>query len=281
VSLDKPDALEAFLTYNPNCVLVTVGKTRGSTPREEGAFMLISSAATFGTVGGGQLEYSAIDEARRMLIGGKICGHLDIKLGPDIGQCCGGEVALALERLDAKKCAELARIEQMANELRPYIYIFGAGHVGNALARAFSLLPVKAILVDQRESELNTVSGLVETVHSAMPEGLVRSAPPGSAFLVLTHDHALDFLIVREALARTDSAYVGMIGSKSKRGTFKHWYLREGGTPAAFSRLVCPIGGPKVKDKRPAVIAALSAAEVMTALPLAQNACHRLEPVHV
>lgn len=281
MSLDKPDALEAFLISNPNCVLVTVGATRGSTPRDEGAFMLVSASATFGTVGGGQLEYSAIDEARQMLIGGKPSAHLDIKLGPEIGQCCGGEVALALELLDASRCAELVRNEQIALERQPHVYIFGAGHVGNALARAFALLPVKTILVDQRESELKIVSGLIETVHSAMPEGLVRLAPPGSAFLVLTHDHALDFLIVREALARTDSAYVGMIGSKSKRGTFKHWYLREGGTSAAFSRLVSPIGGSKVKDKRPAVIAALSAAGVMTALSLAQNACHRLEPVHV
>jgi xanthine dehydrogenase accessory factor len=243
--------------------------------------MLVASAATCGTVGGGQLEYSAIDKARQMLLGGNPCAHLEIKLGPEIGQCCGGEVVLKLERLDGKRCLELVRHEQIAIEGRPHVYIFGAGHVGNALARAFALLPVRTILVDQRESELKIAFGLVETVHSAMPEGLVRLAPPGSAFLVLTHDHALDFLIVREALARSDAAYVGMIGSKSKRGTFKHWYLREGGTSAAFSQLVCPIGGSKVNDKRPAIIAALAAAEVMTALSLADSARLRPEPVHV
>ena len=95
---------------------------------------------------------------------------------------------------------------------------------------------------------------------------MVRSAPAGTAFVVLTHDHALDFLIVAEALKRKDAAYVGMIGSKTKKATFRSWYLKSaGGNEADFSRLVSPIGGDGVKDKRPAVIAALAAAEIMTA----------------
>ena len=85
--------------------------------------------------------------------------------------------------------------------------------------------------------------------------------------MVLTHDHALDFLIVAEALKRRDAAYVGMIGSKTKKATFRNWYLKTaGGTETAFARLVSPIGGNAVHDKRPAVIAALAAAEIMTAL---------------
>ena len=84
---------------------------------------------------------------------------------------------------------------------------------------------------------------------------------------MLTHDHALDFLIVAEALERDDAAYVGMIGSKTKKATFRNWYLREaGGNEADFARLVSPIGGDRVADKRPAVIAALAAAEILTAL---------------
>ncbi|MEK1949655.1 MAG: XdhC family protein, partial [Ensifer adhaerens] len=82
---------------------------------------------------------------------------------------------------------------------------------------------------------------------------------------ILTHDHALDFLIAAEALRRDDASYVGMIGSKTKRSTFKNWLSREIGRPDLFDRLICPIGGTAVKDKRPAVIAALAAAEIMTA----------------
>ncbi|WP_394699159.1 XdhC family protein [uncultured Cohaesibacter sp.] len=101
-----------------------------------------------------------------------------------------------------------------------------------------------------------------------LPEQEVRLAPPGSAFIILTHDHALDFLLAREALSRDDAAYVGMIGSKSKRGTFKHWLLDETGEEGKilFERLTCPIGGAQNKDKRPAVIAAMATAEVMVAL---------------
>ena len=92
-------------------------------------------------------------------------------------------------------------------------------------------------------------------------------APAGSAFVVLTHDHALDFLIVAEALKRADAAYVGMIGSKTKRATFKSWFLKQAeGSLAAVSALTCPIGGDTVKDKRPAVIAALTAAELAVRL---------------
>jgi xanthine dehydrogenase accessory factor len=100
-----------------------------------------------------------------------------------------------------------------------------------------------------------------------MPEAVVREAPAGSAFAILTHDHALDFLIVAEALKRDDTAYVGMIGSKTKKATFKNWFLKSAeGSDAQFARLVSPIGGNAVKDKRPPVIAALAAAEIMTAL---------------
>ena len=142
--------------------------------------------------------------------------------------------------------------------------MFGAGHVGDALAMALSLVPLRTILVDTREEELSAtqVPG-IETCLTAMPEAVVRDAPAGSAFVVLTHDHALDFLITAEALARNDASYVGMIGSKTKRATFRNWLTREVGRPEFFDRLVCPVGGTAVKDKRPTIIAALAAAEIM------------------
>ena len=149
---------------------------------------------------------------------------------------------------------------------RPHVYIFGAGHVGDALASALSLVPVRTVLVDTREQELSVSKAQgIETCLTAMPEAVVRDASAGSSFVILTHDHALDFLIAAEALRRDDTAYVGMIGSKTKRATFKNWLTREIGRPELFGRLICPIGGTAVRDKRPAVIAALAAAEIVTA----------------
>jgi xanthine dehydrogenase accessory factor len=132
------------------------------------------------------------------------------------------------------------------------------------------------VLVDTREDELvaSTVPR-IETCLTAMPEAVVRDAPAGSSFVVLTHDHALDFLITAEALKRSDAAYVGMIGSKTKRTTFRNWLSREIGQPDLFNRLVCPIGGTVVKDKRPTVIAALAAAEIMTAALTWTGACNK------
>ena len=138
---------------------------------------------------------------------------------------------------------------------------------GFALAAALSLLPLKVAIVETRADALEGMPEIVETRLTPVPEEAVRTAPSGSAFVVLTHDHALDFLIVAEALRRPDAAYVGMIGSKTKKATFKSWFLKTaGGTEEEFARLVSLIGGETVKDKRPAVIAALAAAEIMTAL---------------
>ena len=250
----------------PSAVLVTIEAARGSTPRETGAFMLVSETAIHNTIGGGQLEYMAIDKARQMLRDGVEEAAMEIGLGPEIGQCCGGQVRLELRRIDEALALDIIAAEPREFAALPHVYVFGAGHVGNALCRALALLPVRTIIVDTRQAELDAAPEGVEKTLAAMPESVIAKAPSGSAFLVLTHDHALDFLILKEALARSDAAYVGMIGSKSKRATFKSWFMREGGDDAALDRLVCPLGGAAVKDKRPQVIAALTAAEVMTAL---------------
>ncbi|KAB2657370.1 xanthine dehydrogenase accessory protein XdhC [Brucella tritici] len=265
------DDIRAFLNRRPDSVLVEVTDVKGSAPRDAGAWMLVARDMIFRTIGGGQLEYMAIDHARKVLLGGrdspKDVPPMNVPLGPEIGQCCGGRVGLSFRRVSRGLTDELVSKVDAEIATRPHVYVFGAGHVGDALANALSLTPVRVILVDTREAELMAcdVPG-VETCLSAMPEQVVRSAPPGSAFIVLTHDHALDFLIVTEALQRRDAVYVGMIGSKTKKATFKNWLKREIGSDDLFENLVCPVGGAVVKDKRPEVIAALAAAEVLTAV---------------
>ncbi len=255
-----------FLRAEPDCILVTLTGAAGSTPRDTDAWMLVSRGKLFGTIGGGQLEYMAIDQARRALRTDSLAAGLAVPLGPAIGQCCGGHVCITFTRMNRDVALQLvARCDaEIAN--RPHVYVFGAGHVGRVLAASLSLAPLRVVLVDTREEELSAcpVSG-IETCLTPMPEAIVRDAPPASAFVVLTHDHALDFLITAEALQRGDAAYVGMIGSKTKRATFRSWLAREVGRPDLFDNLVCPIGGTALKDKRPAVIATLAAAEILTA----------------
>lgn len=269
--LGRRDDIRAFLNKRPDSVLIEVTDVKGSAPRDAGAWMLVARDMIFRTIGGGQLEYMAIDQARKILAGGKDSpidvSPMNVPLGPEIGQCCGGRVALSFKRINRGLAEELVAKGDAEMATRPHVYVFGAGHVGDALAYALSLTPVRVILVDTREAELMAVDAPgVETCLSAMPEQVVRTAPPASAFVVLTHDHALDFLIVAEALQRRDAVYVGMIGSKTKRATFKNWLKREIGNADLLENLVCPVGGAIVKDKRPEVIAALATAEILTAV---------------
>ncbi len=255
-----------FLRRERAAILVQVTGAAGSTPRDTDAWMLVSERAIFATIGGGQLEYMAIDHARRALRSGAAAEPMNVPLGPEIGQCCGGRVGLSFAVVTPALASDLIARSDKEMASRPHVYVFGAGHVGDALAMALALAPLRVVLVDTREDELiaSTVPG-IETCLTAMPEAVVRDAPAGSSFVILTHDHALDFLIAAEALKRPDAAYVGMIGSKTKRATFKSWLLREIGNPDLFENLVCPIGGTAIKDKRPTVIAALATAEIMTA----------------
>lgn len=258
--------LKAFLDDHARAVLVRVVAAKGSTPREAGAWMLVGAADAIGTVGGGQMEFMAIDRARRILSGDAAEGTLDIPLGPEIGQCCGGRVGLDLTVVDAGRRPEIEALVAEEAATRPAVFVFGAGHVGSALAAALLPLPLSVTVIETRDGVLDALPAGVARAQVAVPEDHVRAAAPGSAYIVLTHDHALDFLIVGEALRRGDAAYVGMIGSATKRETFRRWWLNEaGGDETALARLHCPLGGTTV-DKRPAVIAALAAAEVAIAL---------------
>lgn len=247
-------------------VIVRVSGARGSTPRDTDAVMAVTGDAIAGTIGGGQLEWIAIARAREMLAAGEANATLDIPLGPEIGQCCGGRVELSLALMAGDGLAALQSEAREDEAGQPYVLVFGAGHTGKALMRALEPLPFKAMLIDERAESFAGFATKATTLLTPVPEEAVRDAPPCSAFVVMTHSHSLDFLIIAEALKRGDAAYCGMIGSATKRAVFTNWLESEGHGRALAARLVCPIGGTAVRDKRPEVIAALTAAEIITAL---------------
>lgn len=261
--MNSPAALEAFFATNPDAIACELTSVRGSSPRERGTFMLVGLGAIFGTIGGGALEYMVIDHARRLIVQGRAEEAMDVPLGPEIGQCCGGRVEVSLRYADAEIRRDLVARLSADHASAAHVYVFGAGHICRVLAPILAMMPVKLEVIDTRQEELDALPAGIAYRRVAMPEAVVRGAPDGSAYVIMTHDHALDFLIAQEALARTDSPYVGMVGSKTKRARFASWYLEQGGTKEALSRLVLPIGAQGLGDKRPAVIAALAAAEVM------------------
>lgn len=258
--------IRRFLNRNEHVAAVFIDEVRGSAPRNDDAWMLVSPSAIFRTIGGGSLEFMAIEKARALLASGAGDEELSIPLGPEIGQCCGGHVRLRIERLDENGREQLTLKLDREFSALPHVYIFGAGHVGYSLAEAIALLPVRAVLIDSRTEALEAAPDAIETCLTAIPESIVKSAPAGSAFVILTHDHSLDFLITREALKRGDAGYVGMIGSKTKRGKFTNWYSSETGGGDGLEQLICPIGAQGSADKRPEVIASFVAAEIIAHL---------------
>ena len=163
--------------------------------------------------------------------------------------------------------AELEAAEEAADAARPRVLLFGAGHVGRALAGALSPLPIRLRWIDARAVEFPaTPPAGVAVVVTDRPLAEIEQAPVGSAAFVLTHSHSLDFTLCSAVLERGDFAYLGLIGSRTKRARFERGF-RELGIPAErIAAIACPIGGDALRDKRPAVIAALAAAEVLLAL---------------
>ncbi len=246
-----------------HAVLVDIRAVRGSTPRECGAAMVVTADRIAGTIGGGHLEFHAIDVARSMLEQGSASRTMDLELGPLMGQCCGGQVSLSFEPIDAPLTEQLIRREQALVEARPPVLLFGLGHTGRALATMLNLLPFALTLVDDRSEVFGELPSGCRVRCLPDPADAVMDAPPGVAFIILTHSHALDYRLTEAALIRGDAAYVGMIGSKTKRRRFESQFLRAGGQATALAKLTCPIGGSDVDDKRPEIIAALTAAELV------------------
>ncbi|TVQ54226.1 MAG: xanthine dehydrogenase accessory protein XdhC [Rhodobacteraceae bacterium] len=249
-------------------VVALVTETRGSAPRAAGAAMVVTATDARGTIGGGAVEHRVIAHARAMLAGGEARATLDFPLGPALDQCCGGRMTVALALVAAADAPRFARgaaalwpdgpVFRDPPAPRP-VFVYGAGHVGAALVRALAPLPFAVRWIDARAGFTAGAPPGVSPVETPLPEAEAAAAPREALHLVLTHSHALDLEIVAAALAR-GTAFVGLIGSATKRATFARKLRARGLDPAC---LTCPIGLPGLHDKRPAVIAASVAAQML------------------
>jgi len=320
-----PDKLAKLAEAGAAAALVTVAAAKGSTPREAGAVMIVTEHGLHGTIGGGRLEYRAARLARAMLRDGDAARLKEFPLGPELGQCCGGHVALHFKRVAAAdrawleplrdwvasgQCAALilapgdgagrclavsagatagdlgadtAAATRAARKLLSggaarhdgfvvisvtppdcLVYLFGAGHVGRALAAILGELPCRVAWIDERKNVFpSAVPANVTAVGSIDPAAEAAKAETGAYFLVMTHSHARDQQIVEAVLRRGDFAYLGLIGSATKRARFAARLRAAGIAEAALQRLVCPIGAEGIPGKEPGVIALAAATEIM------------------
>ena len=285
-------ALEA-LEKNEPAALVSVLAIEGSAPREAGARMLVTETVSVGSIGGGNLEFQAILQARKALAAAPGDWRIqDYPLGPFLQQCCGGRVRVLIEKLEPGQAdwisaasapgqhrletnltaGKLERSFVGASDLTPIgargaipaagermlevfgapltpLLLFGAGHVGRAIARIVEGLPFALSWHDDREG----------SERSEMAE-LARKAT--GAVLILTHDHGLDYELTVAALA-SPAQFVGLIGSATKRARFRKRLAGDGFDEAAIERVVCPLGMPGIVGKAPEIIAVAVAAQLL------------------
>jgi xanthine dehydrogenase accessory factor len=227
---------------------IRVVETRGSTPRESGTRMWVGASEIRGTIGGGNLEYTALKIAREMLLSGETERQRRFVLGDALGQCCGGNTTLAFKRAE----------EIEGEEDRFDVVLFGAGHVGKEVARILERVPCRLTWVDQRPEQFPSQTS-AQVVIEDEPIFAVDEAPPGAFYVVMTHSHALDYEIVERALQRKDARFVGMIGSETKAAKLRS-RLKTRGIDA--SRLVSPIGLFKA-GKHPAEVAVSAVAQLL------------------
>lgn len=305
-------------------VLVTVASGKGSVPREAGTKMLVWRDGFADTIGGGHLEFKALEIARDMLAAPGTPHVRRFALGASLGQCCGGAATLLFEPVvgrpawldalldrdatgtpyvvataerggaklvvteadvtgegsaavveQARAClgAEAARLVAIDGERwlldpsqRPelHVVLFGAGHVGRAIARILGTLPCSVVWVDGRDHEFPAeVAPNVRVEATDTPLAEVGAAPAGSCFLVMTHSHTLDFELGEAILARGDFRYFGLIGSRAKRRSFEQRLARRGVDAGRLARMTCPIGVPGISGKEPEVIAVAVAAQLL------------------
>jgi xanthine dehydrogenase accessory factor len=229
--------------------LVTVVRCTGSTPREPGAKMLVfENGRILGTIGGGQLELLAIDDAKQCIN----LGYNKMEsypLGAKTGQCCGGIVDLWIETFSVGH----------------KLYLFGAGHVGQAVCQVLSGTPFELHLIDPREEWIGS---------EKIPSDVIRHQCDWDDFVktvhwnekayaaVMTHDHSIDQAIV-EFLLSSQACFIGLIGSQPKWKRFQKRLKAKGVSEDDLFRVTCPIGIP-IGGKAPKEVAISIAAQLLS-----------------
>jgi xanthine dehydrogenase accessory factor len=162
------------------------------------------------------------------------------------------------------KNEDLVSLWERLDRAMPSVYLYGAGHVGQALIRILERLPMRVRWIDSRAELLpEDVVESVEIVRAAEPAETVPLAPPATHFIIMTHSHPLDYALCRAVLKRSDFAWAGVIGSKSKGARFRSRLARDDVPTAQIARLACPIGIDGIDSRLPAAIAVAVAAQLL------------------
>jgi xanthine dehydrogenase accessory factor len=261
--MNKWATLVNAINKNGPCVLASVVATKGSTPRDSDAWMIVTNNGFHGSIGGGTVEWRVMGEAQKMMQSGAQKRMLDYVLGPDLGQCCGGRMQVEVKVYSKD---DVPSIETLAGECTSRsntICVFGAGHVGRALVLALAPFPFAVKWIDPRPDAFPAAVPSNVVLHQlADPLSILNGLEQGSFVYVMSHSHALDFEIVDAAL-RHEHLHVGVIGSATKRARFEKRLLEAGLGAERIAQFICPIGVAGISSKHPAAIAASVVAQIL------------------
>ncbi len=246
-------------------VLVMVQSSRGSVPRDEGAWMAVFSDGQIGSIGGGHLEFEALAIARESLVGKKDQFTRRWSLGPSLGQCCGGEVILSFEFVSPN---QIEAVKKRFENTEVQVAVFGGGHVGQVLVRLLSELPIQIRWIDSREDIFPlSVTNEVQTEHADQVQLSVADLAPQTRVVIMTHSHSEDLELVSACLLRqrkhSDLPYIGLIGSSTKWAKFQKRLRQREFDQVEFSHITSPIGINDIKGKEPEIIAFSTAVQIL------------------
>lgn len=219
---------------------VEITSTRGSTPRDAGTAMKVTATDTEGTIGGGALEFAAINRARGMLRKGETDFSETLPLGPSLGQCCGGSVSLRYTHSSSVTDRPKTYPTQNSGGEAPRIlWLWGAGHVGQAVVAQTHPQAFKITWIDTAVERFPAEVGThITKIPAAEMPLLAHRAPKQAHHLIFTYSHDIDLALCAALLDR-GFASCGLIGSGTKWARFQK-RLRDGGRdPAPIN---CPIG---------------------------------------
>ncbi|MCR4417110.1 MAG: XdhC/CoxI family protein [Ignavibacteria bacterium] len=256
------EKISELVKQNKPFVLTTIVKTEGSTPGKLGFRMIVEDEnKTFGTVGGGEIEREVIFEAMRRMKS-RENGVVEYLLSADAIK--EKEEAKVLSMSCSGRCWILYEVFGV----KPVVYVFGGGHVGQALLKQLSLLNFHKILIDNRPEFANKETNPYadEIILSDYSEYAYKFNPPEDAFIVImTHGHSHDFDVIEQIYARNLKVrYIGVIASKTKAQKLKN-QIKEIFGEVDLSNLHSPIG-LDIGGETPQEIALSIAAEMQKIL---------------
>jgi xanthine dehydrogenase accessory factor len=226
------EALER-INKGETIALATIVETKGSTPREMGAKMVVGKNGLIaGTIGGGITEARVIKEVKQSLKEGKgklITYHLTKEQAAlDEGAICGGEMKVFIDVLQPKE----------------EVLIFGAGHIAVYVSKLAKMLGFKVTITDDRKEFANQdrCPEADEIIAEETEKALTHlNITPSTYIIILTRGHLKDEEVLGSVI-RSNAAYIGMIGSRKKNATVFQHLEEQGISEDELTKIYTPIG---------------------------------------